>query len=278
MASSMVSPIFSSFTDALKHYASNECGKIQLRSASFVDIFSTIATAMSIFHEDSLLEKQTSPKMFASFVLPRLTEIKFDELLTEISDIIEKHHGKEYATYLDAELGWISRKPKEDFNIAYDIHFKNLQEVLDESRPFTLIKSLRLFTSELFKRFACSYNPSDYNSDKVYYKVNGVQRTSAEFIEYTNDIMNLHIHFCKYSERLGEFFDIFKEAGEFVRKSREEFFAKNPQFAKKEGQDKKFVKKDAKNKEFKDDEDNGDEEKSQTTYKSKANRFEFKKK
>ncbi len=261
MASSTVSPIFSSFTDALKHYASNECGKIQLRNASFVDIFSTVATALSIFHEDSQLEKQTSAKMFASYVLPKLTEVHFDELLTEISKIINKHHGKEYSKYLDAELGWICKKPKEEFNIVFDIHFKNLIEVLDDSRPFTLIKALRLFTGELFKRFTGSYNPSDYNSERVYYKINGAQRTSSEFIEYTQDILNLHILFCKYSERLSEFFDIFKEAGEFVRKSREEFFAKNPQFVKKDGKEKQQR-----------------EDKPKSENKSKATRFEFKKK
>ena len=182
MASSTVSPIFSSFTDAMKHYASNECGKIQMRNASFVDIFSTLATALSIFQEDTLQEKQTSAKTYATFVLPKLTEIKFDVILTEISKIITKHHGKEYAKYLDAEIGWICKKPKEDFNIAYDIHFKNLLEVLDDSRPFTLIKSLRLFTGELFKRFTSSYNPSDYNPDRVYYKINGSQRSSSEFM------------------------------------------------------------------------------------------------
>ena len=275
MTSSTVSPIFSSFTDALKHYASKECGKIQMRNASFIDIFSALATALSIFHEDSLLEKQTSAKMFASFVLPKLTEIHFDELLTEISKIIKKHQDKEYSKYLDSELGWICKKPKEEFNIVYDVHFKNLLEVLDDSRPFTLIKALRLFTGELFKRFTGSYNPSDYNSERVYYKINGSQRSSSEFIEYTQDILKLHIIFCKYSERLSEFFDIFKEAGEFVRKSREEFFAKNPQFAKKDGKDgkdgkdNKFVKKES---------NDENDEKPQREYKSKAKRFEFKKK
>ncbi len=270
MASSKVSPIFSSFTDALKHYASKECGKIQLRNASFVDIFSALATALSIFHEDTLSEKQTSPKIYATYVLPRLQQVDLDKILNEISKIITKHHGKEYSKYLDAELGWICKKPKEEFNIAYDIHFKEQLEVLDDSKPFTLIKALRLFTSELFKRFTTSYNPSDYNPDRVYYKLNGAQRTSSEFIEYTQDIMNLHILFCKYTERLSEFFDIFKEAGDFVRKSREEFFAKNPQFVKKDGQNKKFTKKDSK------DEDNQTDPKPE--YKSKANRFQFKKK
>jgi hypothetical protein len=268
MASSMVSPTFSSYTDALKHYASKECGKIQLRNATFVDVFSTLVTALSIFHEDISIEKQTSAKTFAQYVLPRLTEIKLDDILINISKIINKHHDKEYAKYLDAELGWISRKPKEEFNIVYDIHYKNQIEVLDDSRPFILIKSLRLFTSELFKRFACSYNPSDYNVDRVYYKINGSQRSSSEFIEYTQDIMNLHILFCKYTERLSEFYDIFKEGGEFVKKSREEFFAKNPQFVKKDGQHKKFEKKESVN----------DDEKPKTEYKSKGHRFEVKKK
>ena len=68
--------------------------KLLCTSASFIDIFSALATALSIFHEDSLLEKQTSAKMFASFVLPKLTEIHFDELLTEISKII-KNGGTE---------------------------------------------------------------------------------------------------------------------------------------------------------------------------------------
>jgi hypothetical protein len=269
MASSTVSPIFSSFTDALKHYASHECGKIQLRNASFVDIFSALATALSIFYEDSLSEKQTSAKTYATYVLSHLEQVHLDKVLSEISKIITKHHGKEYSKYLDAEQGWICKKPKEEFNIAYDIHFKEQLEVLDDSRPFTLIKALRLFTGELFKRFTTSYNPSDYNPDRVYYKVNGAQRISSEFIEYTQDIMNLHILFCKYSERLSEFFDVFKEAGEFVRKSREEFFAKNPQFVKKDGQDKKFVKKES---------NNDNREKPQGEYKSKAKRFEFKKK
>ena len=268
MASSMVSPIFSSFTDALTHYASKECGKIQMRNASFVDIFSTIATAISIFQEDSLLEKQTSAKTFATFVLPKLAHIKFDELLTEISKIIKKHHDKEYSKYLDAELGWICKKPKEEFNIVYDIHFKNQLEILDESRPFTLIKALRLFTAELFKRFTGSYNPSDYNGERVYYKVNNSQRSSLEFIEYTKDILNLHILFCKYSERLSEFFDIFKEAGDFVRKCREEFYASNTQFVKKDNS--KTVNKYTKNKQF------TDEEKKE--YKTKASRFELQKK
>ena len=242
MASSTVSPVFSSFTDALKHYASNECGKTQLRNASFVDIYSALATALSIFHEDTMSEKQTSAKTYATYVLSRLEKIQLDKILSLISKIIKDHQGKEYSKYLDAEQGWICKKPKEEFNITYDIHFKEQQEVLDDSKPFTLIKALRLFTSELFKRFTCSYNPSDYNPDRVYYKLNGAQRTSSEFMQYTQDIMDLHILFCKYTERLSEFFEIFKEAGEFVRKTREEFFSKNPQFAKKEGKFKKFIK------------------------------------
>jgi hypothetical protein len=270
MASSTVSPIFSSFTDALKHYASHECGKIQLRNASFVDIYSALATALSIFQEDTLSEKQTSAKTYATYVLPRLEQVHLHVILIEISKIITKHYGKEYSKYLDAELGWIAKKPKEEFNIAYDIHFNQQLEVLDDSKPLTLIKSLRLFTGELFKRFTTSYNPSDYNPERVFYKINGAQRTSSEFIEYTQDIMNLHILFCKYTERLSEFFDIFKEAGDFVRKSREEFFAKNPQFVKKDGQNNKFTKKESK------DEDNHEDPKSE--YKSKANRFQFKKK
>jgi hypothetical protein len=272
MASSMVSPVFSSFTDSLKHYASNECGNIQMRNASFVDIFSTLATALSIFQEDSMLEKQTSAKTFASYVLVKLTEIKFDVILTEISKIITKHHGKEYAKYLDAELGWISKKPKEEFNIAYDIHFKNLLEVLDDSRPFTLIKALRLFTGELFKRFTGSYNPIDYNSEKVYYKINGLQRSSSEFIEYTSDILKLHIIFCKYTERLSEIFDIFKEAADFVKKSREEYYAKNPKFVKKQKDNDNNHNHNNNDNNNNDDNDDNDEKKEWNEYKSKSNR------
>jgi hypothetical protein len=223
MTSSMVSPV-SIYSKTLGYYA-DDLGEKTLRLSQFIDLCTVLGAEMSIQCDTLASEKHTPQKVYAQSVITGLSELNFDTIFDKCCTLYEHHNGVEYSKLFNCDLGWLSRRHKGEFDIAFDIPHKNLDEKLDECRPYTLIKALRLYVSDLYKKITGSYNPAAYDPRKVTYRVGDSRRTSDEFIRFCNELTNIHKHFCVYSEKLDEFFALFKKSGDLAKACKAELDA-----------------------------------------------------
>ena len=211
MTSSMVSPKFNIFPAATEFYTKEECGTLKLGASQFRELLATVCTELAILYKSSLSSNETPSKVFAEHVLSELTIFEFDKLCVKC-DTLQQYDEAEFGYFLKSELGKLCHRKKGEFDPTFDIHFSDMEASLDDTKLFTLIKALRLYLSELFRRIAGTYDPTDFKPENATYSHKGSKRATPEFISYAMDLHSLHLDFCKFSDNLSEFGKIFKNA------------------------------------------------------------------
>jgi hypothetical protein len=234
------------YPEVIDYYAANSTEKT-LRDAQYLDIFGSINVELALMSKtlEESKTKKTPQTVFIQNTLQGLSELNFPNIVKMCFTLYDKHCDADYGNCFDADLGWLSRRRKGEFNIAFDIHHNDLSKTFEETKFFMQIKALRLYVAELFKKYVGSYEPQDFVSSKVNYRVGSSYRTSDEFVTFCYELMHVHIEFSKYSERLSEFSSLFKASGELATKYREELNARHQQKADRveNGEFKLVVKK-----------------------------------
>lgn len=237
MASSKVSPIFNTFAGAAEFYTQEKCGTLMLKATQYSELLSAVLAELNVLYAGTQNKSETPSKVFGNHVLAEFTRLAFDTLCVKC-DALQEFESEEFGFILRSQLGKLTHRKKGEFDGSYDIHFTEMDQSLEETRLFTLIKALRLYTAELFKRLVGSYDPADFDSAHVTYSVGGAKRSSEAFIAYAQQLYEIHFSFCKYSEKLTEFSDIFKTAAGLSKALSEKL--------KTERESKRHVKTDAK--------------------------------
>jgi hypothetical protein len=215
MASSKVS--FSSYSASAEYYTTHNCASIFLGSAYFSDILAAVKTDIYILSEDVKRADKTFKGQrqftYAKTILDGLVELGIPELL-EICETVNSFKGKDFARALDLQLGKLSKRTKETFDIRYDIHINDLKtSALEDMKIVPLFKALRLALADLFGTIAQTYNVSEFDIESATYDVKGVATTSAEFKRYMNALTDAYGFFCNnINPTLDEFRDIVSAA------------------------------------------------------------------
>jgi hypothetical protein len=211
MTSSKVSPIFNTFAGAAEFYTQEQCGTLMLKATQYTELLSAVLAKLNELYTGTQNKSETPSKVFGNHVLAEFTRLDFDNLSVKC-DALQEFESEEFGFILRSQLGKITHRKKGEFDGSYDIHFTEMDQSLEDTRLFTMIKALRLYTAELFKRLVGSYDPADFDSARVTYSVGGAKRSSEFFMTYAQQLYEIHFGFCKYSEKLTEFSDIFKTA------------------------------------------------------------------
>ena len=212
MASSMVSPIFNTFAGAAEFYTQEQCGTLMLKATRYGELLAAVLTKLTTIYNGTQSKSETPSKVYGNHVLAELTRFGFDRLCVKC-DALQEFESEEFGFILRSQFGKLSQRKKGEFDSSYDIHYTEMEQPLDEIRYlFTLIKALRLYTSELFKRIAGTYDPADFRPSHATYSIEGKKRTSEVFVRYCQQLYDIHFAFCKYSEKLSEFTEFFKTA------------------------------------------------------------------
>lgn len=216
MASSMVSPIFNTFAGASEFYTQEKCGTIMLKGVRYGELLAAILHELTTLYKGTQTKSDTPSKVFGQHVLEAFTRLGLDKLCVKC-DALQEFESDEFGFSLRSQFGKLTHRKKGEFDPSYDIHFKEIELPLEETRLFTLIKALRLYVAELFIRMVGSYDPADFDSSRVTYNVGTSKRSSQSFIAYAEQLNQIHFDFCKYSETLSEFSETFKKAAELSK-------------------------------------------------------------
>lgn len=232
------------YPEVIDYYAANSTEKT-LREAQYLDIFGSIIVEFALMTKTLEESKKNPQTVFIENTIQGLSELNFPKIVKMCYALYNKHSESDYGKCFDSDLGWLSRRRKGEFNIAFDIHHNELSNTIEETKFFMQIKALRLYVAELFKKYVGSYEPQDFIPNKVTYRIGDSRRTSDDFVNFCYELMHIHIEFCKYSERLTEFSELFKTSGALAKKYREELDARyqEKQDSKKNGEFKLVVKK-----------------------------------
>jgi hypothetical protein len=238
------------YPEVIDYFAANSSEKT-LREAQYLDIFGSINVELALMTTtlEKAKNKKTPQTVFIQNTLQGLSELNFPKIIKMCYTLYDKHCEADYGNCFDADLGWLSRRRKGEFNIAFDIHHNDLSKTFEETKFFMQIKAIRLYVAELFKKYVGSYEPQDFVANKVTYRVGDSRRTSDEFVTFCYELMHLHVEFCKYSERLTEFSDLFKTSGTLAKTYREELDTRRQEKAERveNGEFKLVVKKTQRN-------------------------------
>ncbi len=216
MASSMVSPIFNTFAGASEFYTQEKCGTIMLKGVRYGELLAAVLHELTTLYKGTQTKSDTPSKVFGQHVLEAFTRLGLDKLCVKC-DTLQEYESEEFGFSLRSQFGKLTHRKKGEFDPSYDIHFKEMELPLEETRLFTLIKALRLYVAELFIRMVGSYDPADFDSSRVTYNVGTAKRSSQAFIAYAEQLNQIHFGFCKYSETLSEFSETFKKAAELSK-------------------------------------------------------------
>jgi hypothetical protein len=216
MASSMVSPIFNTFAGASEFYTQEKCGTIMLKGVRYGELLAAVLHELTTLYKGTQTKTDTPSKVFGQYVLEAFTRLGLDKLCVKC-DALQEFESEEFGFSLRSQFGKLTHRKKGEFDPSYDIHFKEMELPLEETRLFTLIKALRLYVAELFIRMVGSYDPADFDSSRVTYNVGTAKRSSQAFIAYAEQLNQIHFGFCKYSETLSEFSETFKKAAELSK-------------------------------------------------------------
>lgn len=220
-----ISNTFSNF------YTAENLGDVQLGQANLKEILAALLTEYRIMeHSAKTVGTSTPQGAFHSTILEGLKRLGYPKILQETADLVTYLTNPKFgSSTIGANLSYMAKRSKEDFDIRFDLSFAELNQTLDECKLLLIIKAHRLFLAELCKKICRSYNPTDIDSSKaVYRKFSGdveqirngktvkiptfTEHSSVEFMGYTTSLKQVYTRVYAYSDTLGEFVKVFVDA------------------------------------------------------------------
>jgi hypothetical protein len=225
-------PTMSAIAATYKQYSEHE---VLLKDASLVSLIDAIGSLCASL---STTDKTSPPQAeYNKIVVAGLEKIGFFSIF---------EHLLKFGCYDDADfanftvvtrIGSFPRPTKEEFQEfkhMYVLH-SNLDLKLSEVFPIELIRALRLCASNLIFRFFRTYDVDEVrvlkdgkkvnvcDPSRATYRVDGTQRSSAQFTTFLTDLIGLYRFISQFSYELTEFVEPFKTAAMTAKKMREEF-------------------------------------------------------
>ena len=220
-----ISNTFSNF------YTAENIGEVQLGQANLKEILSALLTEYRIMeHSAKTVGTSTPQGVFHSTILEGLKHLGFPKILQETAELVKYLTNPKFgSSTIGANLSYMAKRSKEDFDIRFDLSFNELNQTLDECKLSLIIKAHRLFLAELCKKITRSYNPDDIDAGKAFYRKfageseqirNGktvkvptfTEHSSADFSDYASYLKQVYTHVYAYSDTLSEFVKIFMDA------------------------------------------------------------------